>query len=175
MRPDPTECAPYYHRYIERVPDGDVVSHLSEQFPVTRALLERCPGEQETRGYAPGKWSVRESVGHLIDAERVFAHRALWFARSAPAELPGMEQDDWIGPSGAQERPLSELLDEWQAVRAANVRFFDALGEREMARTGRASGVEFTVRSLAWIIAGHELHHRALFETAYGLGREGPG
>ena len=170
-RPDPTEYAEYYHRYVERVPDGDIVRTLEEECAETCALLAATPSDKETFRYAPGKWSVRESLGHVIDAERVFAGRALWIARTPSTGLPSMEQDDWALASNAGSRSLADLLEEWRAVRAATVEFFRGLDEVQMAAAGIASDVRFTVRSFPWIIAGHELHHRMLFRDAYNLNR----
>lgn len=152
------------------VPDGDVVETLSREWRTTRALLEAVPAERETYAYAPGKWSVRDVVGHLVDVERTFAFRGLWIARGAPGELPSFAQDEWADVHGAASRPLAELVEEWGAVRRATVLLFGSLDEEAGARTGRASGYTFRARSFPWIIAGHELHHRALLGRDYGIG-----
>lgn len=169
-RPDRSEYADYYDRYVALVPEGEIVETLEREFPISRALLETAMPEKESWAYDEGKWTVRESVGHVIDAERVFAGRALWIARDPDIELPSMEQDRWAAASNARERPLGDLLDEWDATRRATVAMIRALDARALARTGVASGVSFTVRSFPWIIAGHELHHRKLFRERYGLG-----
>lgn len=166
-RPDPSEHAPYYSVYIDRVPDGDVVATLTAQMQATQALLTDVPPERETFRYAPGKWSLRDVVGHLIDVERTFALRALWFAREAGSPLPAFEQDEWAERSNAGERPLAELMAEWAAVRDAGVHMFRSFGADVAKRVGVASGLEFTVRSIPWIIVGHELHHRRLIEERY--------
>jgi hypothetical protein len=166
-RPAPDEYAEYYHRYVMLVPDGDVLDTLASQFDATLAPLRRVPPERETWAYAPDKWTIRQSLGHVIDAERVFAGRALWMARAPRTALPSMEQDAWVEHSPDVGRPLAGLLDEWSAVRAATLELFRGLDADSFARVGTASGVRFTVRSLAWVIAGHELHHRALFRERY--------
>jgi hypothetical protein len=171
-RPDRSEYAEYYDRYVSLVPDGDVVEMLTLQLPVTLRLLEAVPAEREAWAYEPGKWSFREVVGHLADGERVFADRALWIARSPDTPLPSMEQDAWAVLSPARDRPLRDLMDEWTATRAATVALVRGLDERALARVGTASGVRFTVRSFPWIIAGHELHHRRLLRERYGLGAD---
>lgn len=166
-RPDPSEHAPYYSTYIGRVADGDILETLERQMEATQAVLRDVPADRETFAYAPGKWSLREVVGHLIDVERTFALRALWFARAAGTPLPAFEQDEWAERSNAGERPLSELLAEWASVRDSNVRMFRGLSPDVAERVGVASGFDFSVRSIAWIIAGHELHHRRLIEERY--------
>ncbi len=159
-RPEPGEHAEYYRRYIDLVPDGDVLETLIHQLGDTLTLLQTVPEERERFRYAPGKWSIREVVGHVIDTERVFTHRALAMARSEGVELPGMDQDEWARGSNAGERPLDDLCAEWGALRRANVHMFATLGPDAGLRRGFASGYEFSVRSFPWIIAGHELWHR---------------
>ena len=169
-RPDATEHADYYSRYIELVPDGDILETLRDQLGDTLSLLQSVPEERETYRYAEGKWSIREVVGHLLDTERLFAFRALAMARSDGVDQPGMDQDEWAANSSAAERPLGDLAQEWAALRRANVHMFAVMGEATGARRGRASGYDFTVRSFPWIIAGHELWHRRLLERDYLAG-----
>ena len=168
-RPADGEFAEYYGRYVGLVPDGDIAGTLARQFDVTRSLLDPVPPDREEYRYAEGKWSVREVVGHLVDTERVFALRALWVARAADGEQPGMEQDDWAATANAAARPLPDLVEEWAALRRSNVLMFRGFAAPAWLRRGRASGVEFTARALAWIVAGHELHHRAGLRRDYGL------
>ncbi len=167
LRPLPGDCAPYYERYISLVPEGDIHELLGTEHRRSLALLGAVPAERETFRYAPGKWSLREVVGHVTDAERVFAYRALHFARSDGAPLPSMEQDEWGAASNAAERPLPELAAEWAAVRAATLSFFRGLHPEAWGRRGVASGNPFTVASLAYIILGHELYHRRGLEDRY--------
>lgn len=168
-RPDRSEYDEYYDRYASLVPDGDIADILSTQISDTLALLETVPADRETWAYAPGKWSFREGVGHLVDVERVFAARTLWIARDPETGQPSMDQDLWAANSTARDRPLRELLDEWAAVRVATVALVRGLDAESLARVGTASGLRFTVRSFPWIIAGHELHHRRLLRERYGL------
>jgi len=172
-RPDPSEHAPYYSRYIDLVPDGDLVRTLATQGEETRARLASVPPERETYRYAPGKWSLRQVVGHLIDTERLFAFRSLWFARGAGSPLPGMEQDEWAEVSDAADRPLAELLGEWAAVRRDTLALLGGYDEAAWARSGVASDNPMSVRACGWIIAGHELWHRRGLERDYGVGAEG--
>jgi len=166
-RPESGEHSPYFSRYIDLVPDGDIVDALMYQLGETLRLLQEVPPERETHRYAAGKWSVREVVGHLIDVERVFAFRAIAIARSDGVDLPSMEQDEWAARSNAHERPLDELASEWASLRRANVDMFTSFGEGVGLRRGRVGGNEITVRSLPWIIAGHELWHREVLAKDY--------
>lgn len=168
-RPAPSECDVYYHRYTSLVADGDVIATLEREFPRTRALLETVPPARESWAYEPGKWTIREVVGHLADTERVLAGRALWIARDPATPLPSMEQNVWASNSNARRRPLRELLDEWASVRAATLTLVRSFDAEALTRVGTASGMRFTVRSFAWIIAGHELHHRKLLQERYGV------
>ncbi len=166
-RPQPGEHAEYYSRYVARVPDGDILETLRDQLGDTLALLQSVPPERETYRYAEGKWSLREVVAHLVDTERVFAYRALTIAREDGADLPSMDQDVWVESARADERRLEDLGQEWAALRRANIHMLAAMDAEQAARTGRASGYEITVRSLPWIIAGHELWHRDIIEREY--------
>jgi len=168
-RPEPGEHDDYYTRYIELVPDGDIVETLAGQLGETLALLQGVSPERETFRYAPDKWSIREVVGHLIDVERMFAFRAMNMTRAGGVQLPGMDPDVWARNSNAERRPLDDLAGEWGALRRAHVHLFATLGPDAGERRGIASGREFTVRSFPWIMAGHELWHRALLVKDYGV------
>ena len=168
-RPEDGDYNPFYQRYVERVPDGDIVDTLSDQFADTRRLLEAVTPEQETFRYADGKWSVREVVTHLIDTEAMFAGRILWFARQPDIELPGMDQDLWVATSGGADRPMDELIHDFAAVRAQTIRLLKSLPESAWGHRGVASGYPVTVRAIAWIIAGHERTHRAALKRDYGI------
>lgn len=166
-RPAEGEYAPYYGRYVDRVPDGDIVVTLKDQLGDTLAILGGVPEERETYRYAEGKWTLREVVGHLVDAERVFGYRALAMAREDGVDLPGMDQDEWAAASGANGRALEELCGEWMALRRANVHMFASMTAEQGTRTGMASGNPFTVRCFPWLIAGHELWHRERIQRDY--------
>lgn len=166
-RPDPGEYNEYYARYIGLVPDGDVVDTLTREMRTTQELLASVPADKEEYRYAEGKWSLREVVGHLIDTERLFSFRALWFVRTGGGELAGMDQEVWARASSAGSRPLAELAEEWAALRRANVLMFGSFSPEDAVRRGVASGFEVTVRALPWMIAGHELYHRARLRRDY--------
>ena len=164
---NPSEYEPFYQTYVGLVPEGEISEILSSQIADTLGLLDSVPAELEVYRYEPGKWSLREVVGHVIDAERVFSFRALAFARGDSAPLPGMDQLQYAEGSDAGERPLAELVAELAAVRAATVALFRSFSADAWSRRGIASGCSFTVRSFSFIIAGHELHHRAGLEKNY--------
>jgi hypothetical protein len=170
-RPSPNEFAPYFARYIDLVPNGDIVETLTLQLGETLGLLQAVTPELETYRYAEGKWSIREVVGHLIDVERVFAFRAIAIARSDGVDLPSMEQDAWASRSNAGSRPLDDLAQEWAAVRRSGLHMFDTLPAGAAERRGVGGGNPFTVRSLAWVTAGHELWHRERLARDYLGGR----
>ncbi len=167
MKPEKGEFLPYYERYIDLVGSGDVLDTLSRQMAETQALLRSLPASVATYRYAPGKWSVNEVIGHLIDSERIFAARALRFARNDPTALPGFEQDDYVGNSSFDSYPLGELASELGTVRESTLFLFKHLEEDAWMRRGTANGAEVSVRALAYIIAGHELHHRGILRARY--------
>ncbi len=166
-RPGADEHAPYYGLYVRQVPEGGVLEILAEEVGRTVALLTPLDEAQAAFRYASGKWSVKEVVGHLIDVERVFAQRALHFARRDRAPLPSMEQDDWVEAGRFNRRTLASLLDEFTTVRQATLAMFHGFDPEAWPRRGIASDVGFTVRSLPHIIAGHEIHHRNVLATKY--------
>lgn len=167
VRPGDDEFLAYYARYVDRVPDGDVLDHLAGQIGEVREHLGALSEEQAGFRYAPGKWSVREVLGHMMDVERVMSHRALRFARADATPLPGFDENTWIAPAGFDGRSLGSLLDEAEAVRAATLALFRNLPDEAWSRGGEANGAHVTVRALAWIIAGHERHHLTLIEERY--------
>jgi uncharacterized damage-inducible protein DinB len=168
-RPHASEYAEYYATYIRQVPDGDILATLAAQIEDTASRLSHLPAGRETFRYAPGKWSVRDVVGHMVDVERLFAFRALWFARNAEGALPSMDQESWAASSNAGDRPLADLVAEFRTARAATLTLFASFDAEICLRRGVASGNPFTVRSLAWMIAGHENHHKAGLIRDYGI------
>lgn len=166
-RPAADEYAPYYSRYIEAVPDGEVLMLLRDQLAETEALLREFRGDRGDHRYAPGKWSVKEVVGHVADTERIFAYRALRFARGDRTPLPGYEQDDFVRGGNFSARALPEIAGELRSVRMASITLFAGLSEEALLRRGPANNVEFSVRALAWIIAGHERHHAKILRERY--------
>lgn len=166
-KPDKSEYVPYYERYIELVQGEDILKFLSAQIDSTVWYLRTLSDTQGDFRYAPDKWCVKEVVGHMIDTERVFAYRALSIARQDKASLPGFEQDDWVRTAGSGGQQLAELTSEFECVRRSNLYFFQHLERDAWQRRGIASGREFTVRAIAYIIAGHERHHLQILQTKY--------
>jgi hypothetical protein len=166
-KPESDEYAPYYEKYISLVPDQDILTTLEAQGPQTAALLSAREEQEGNFRYAPGKWSLKESLGHVIDAERVFAYRALRIARNDKTPMEGFEQDDYVkfGPFG--QSSLAALIEEFASVRTATLSLFRGLDEDAWTRRGVANKNEVTVRAIAYIIAGHELHHRRIFLEKY--------
>ncbi len=159
-RPGTDEHHAYFATYIRQVPDGDVVATLRAGVDETAALLAGQPEATGDVQAAPGKWTIREILGHVVDTERAFGFRAFWFARSGAGALPSFEQDEFAAASRPASRTLQSLFDEWRAVRASLVALLESLNEEESRRPGIAGGNPFTARALAWIAAGHEIHHR---------------
>lgn len=165
-RPLPGEFNPYYDKYVSLVPSGNVVGLLEQQPPETVALFKSLSAKADFR-YAPGKWSVKEMLGHLNDTERIMSYRALRIARGDKTPLAGFEQDDYIRDGNFGQRTLADLLDEFLAVRQATVALFRHVDAESGARTGVANNSPASVRALAYIIAGHELHHRKVLQEKY--------
>lgn len=166
-QPDPTEYAPYYRGYISLVPPGDIIATLSRQLDDTVAQLGSISEAQGESRYAPDKWSVKELIGHVIDSERIFVYRALRFARGDQTPLPGFEQDGYVSNAAFDECRVSDLAIEFEHVRRGNLHLFQNLPDGAWLRRGAANNSEVTVRALAHIIAGHELHHMTILRTKY--------
>jgi uncharacterized damage-inducible protein DinB len=165
-RPESSEYASYYGKYVSLVPEGDILVTLERQLTDTLALLAPREADGDFR-YAPGKWSVKEALGHVMDTERIFSYRALRIARNDKTPLAGFEQDDYVKYGPFAQSSLTGLLQEFTSVRNATLALFRALDEAAWTRRGVASNNEVTVRALAYMIAGHELHHRGIFLQKY--------
>jgi uncharacterized damage-inducible protein DinB len=171
-RPQPGEYAPYYDRYISLVEGEDILNTLDQQR--SRMMLLLC-GRDDDDGdfrYAPEKWSAKEVLGHVCDAERVFAYRGLRIARADATPIEGFEQDDYVRNGPFANRPLEDLVEDFIAVRRATLSLLRNLDEAAWSRRGIANQNEVTVRALAYIIAGHELHHRRVLEEKYFASRQ---
>ncbi|MGE3174338.1 MAG: DinB family protein [Planctomycetota bacterium] len=168
-RPGRDELPEYHARYVALVPDGDLLTQLRRTGEATAAALATLGDAGAAHRYAADKWSVKQVLGHLIDGERVFGFRALSFARGEAAVLPDMDQEAWMRLAGFDARPLERLVAEFRAVRAATLLQFGSFDAAAARRRGRASTFEFSARSLGWIVAGHELHHRAILRERYGV------
>jgi len=168
-KPAENEYASFYARYVALVPEADILGVLEQQTQAIGRLAGSVGAEKETYRYAPGKWSVREVFGHLVDGERVFGYRAFCFSRGEQAALPGFDENQYVAVAGADRIPIAELADEFAAVRASNLAFLRRLSGAEAARVGTASGKPISVRALAYIMAGHPRHHLAVLRERYGV------
>jgi len=169
-RPAADEFAPFYASYVARVADDeDVLAALTNQLHEILARLAEIPESQGEHRYAPGKWSIKEVVGHLADSERIFAYRALRFARGDRTALPGFDENEYVPAMAAAARTLADHIAEWGDVRRATLSLFRHLPADAWQRRGPASGKPVSVRALAYIIAGHVRHHVEVLETRYGV------
>lgn len=166
-RPDPGEYHEYYGMYTSQVPEGDVLETLARELEDTLTLLRPLSEEKALYRYAPEKWSIKQLIGHLTDTERIFATRALAFARGDPAPYPSFEQDDYVARTDFDARSVSSLVGELEHLRRANLHLFRSLSPEEVMRRGIASGREFTARSIPFILAGHEIHHKRVLREKY--------
>ena len=169
-RPTAGEYAPYFERYIARVPEDDVLPVLERQRAELHRVFDSIP---ETRGgfrYAPGKWTVRELLGHVIDTERIFAYRALCISRGETTPLPGFEQDPYVANAGHDRWTLAELIEDFETVRRSNLAMLTHLDEAAVRRVGTSSGHPTSVRAIAYILAGHLRHHLGVLAEKYGIG-----
>jgi len=165
--PDRTEAAEYYFTYINQVGDGDICAILEAQVEETVAFLGGISDERSLHRYAPDKWSIRQAVGHVNDAERLFLSRAFWFARGFDTPLPSFDQTTAVSNARSDERSWASHIDEFRTIRGATVGFFKNLPEDAWMKRGVASGNPFTVHALAYIIAGHLAHHAVIVRERY--------
>ena len=165
-RPQTTDYRSYYARYIDLVPEEDVLAAMQQQAEVTARQILHFAGNGDAR-YAPDKWTVKQVVGHMIDAERVFGQRALFIARNDPAELPRFKPEDWVRDSDFGTCSLESLLEEFHVVRQGHELFFRHLAIPAWERRGKTGGNSITVRALAHIMLGHERAHLQVLQERY--------
>lgn len=167
-RPGADEYAPFFEDYLARVgPGEDVLEVLAGQLELVPARFGRVPEASGGYRYAPGKWSIKEILGHLSDTERIFAYRALRLARGDAAPLPGFDENAYAPASGADARTLADLVAEWTDVRRATLSLFRHLPAAAWVRRGTASGHPASVRALAYATAGHVRHHLSVLDERY--------
>jgi len=168
-RPESDEIPAHFVGYIGRVPESDPVAVLAAQIDVTAALLRGLSDTDALKRYAPGKWSIKEIVGHLADTERIMAYRALRIARGDETPLPGFDENAYVPPAKFDARPLSDLVAELRTTRAATLALFRSFDDDAWRRRGTASGKPISVRAIGYMIPGHERHHVEILRTRYGL------
>ena len=169
MRPAPTEYSPAFAPYLALVTEDDVLSAIEQQSSATQKLLSSLDESRAAFRYETGKWSVKEVVGHMVDAERIMGWRALAIARGETQPLPGFEEDDYVRNAKFDDWRLGDLAEAYALGRRANIVFFRNLPEEAWDRRGTANGSPVTVRALAWIIVGHERHHLNVLRERYRL------
>jgi uncharacterized damage-inducible protein DinB len=167
IRPAPDEFLAYFATYVDLVPDGDIIQSLAMQRAETLALIRSLSEEQGDKRYAPDKWSIRELIGHVIDSERIFVYRALRFSRLDLANIEGFDEKDYAANGPYAHVTLADLGEEFNSVRRSTVHFFGNLDEKMMSSRGTAGDGQVSVRALAWITAGHEIHHCSILKTRY--------
>jgi hypothetical protein len=167
LPPEASEYSPYYGKYIALVRGTDLIGALEAQIPESLAVFHGIGDEKALHCYAPGKWSIKEVLGHLTDAERIFAYRALRFARNDARPLLGFDQDPYVAAAGSDARPWSDMIAEFEHVRRASILLFRGFSPEAAMRAGVASDASVTVRALGYIIAGHELHHMGILRERY--------
>jgi uncharacterized damage-inducible protein DinB len=166
-RPDSDEYAPYYGTYINEVTGADALPALIAQRTSTATFLAGIPETKAGYRYAPGKWSLREVIGHLSDSERIFAYRLLRFARGDETPLASFDENAYVPAGEFERRSLADVAREFAAVRDATLALMSGLDEAMLARRGVASGKIMSARAMAWVIAGHETHHLRVVRERY--------
>jgi hypothetical protein len=161
------ECPTFYRRYLNQLPKAPVLDLLASQAEELATLLERVGEDGAGYRYAPGKWTIRDVAGHLADAERIFAYRALRFARHDPAPLSGFDENEYVRSADFERRPLHSIARELHYMRQANLELFRSFDTAELLRRGMANGQEISVRALIAVIAGHERHHLRILGERY--------
>lgn len=170
-RPNDTEYAPYYGKYIALVPESDIRPALAGQVDVVRHVAASVTRDRETFRYGPDKWSIREVFGHLSDAERVFGYRAAGISRGDGTPFPSFDENMYVAQSRFDHSPLDVLLEEFVHLRAANRIVLDRLDAAGWRLAGTASGYTVSVRALAYMMVGHVRHHLAILHDRYGVPR----
>ena len=167
-KPAPGEYPDYADMYINLLPnDGLLLRHLEQNLRATKDLIQSLPSEKLLYRYANNKWTIKEVLVHIIDDERIYAYRALCFARGEKTPLPGFEQNDYAANSGANNRDIGNIMDEYEAVRRSTIALFNGFTDGDLVKTGIANDSQASVRALGWHLAGHELHHINLIREKY--------
>lgn len=166
-RPLPSDYPEYYQRYVDAVLGDDVLEVLADQVDAVMSMFTTMDEARTLYRYADGKWSVREVLGHILDSERIFGMRALCIARGEQQPLPGFDENTYVVNALFDERSVESILDEWQALRISNLIMFQSFDDDAWSRVGTANNKSTTVNALAWIIAGHTVHHLNILRDRY--------
>jgi|WetSurMetagenome_2_1015567.scaffolds.fasta_scaffold28494_3 hypothetical protein len=166
-RPTPEEYSEYYNQYLNLIKDGDIINILEEQSSYIQKFISSIPEEKGDSTYGFGKWTIKEVFGHLIDTERILTHRILKIVRGDKQPSSGYDQDDYVKKAKYYKRTLKEIADEMLLLRAADLKFFQYFDDEDLMQRGIANDMEFSVRALLYILAGHELYHINFIKENY--------
>ena len=166
-KPDPSEYNPYFERYVGKVSDGDILETLFSQRGTFVDFLDTIGEDRSSLRYSPEKWSIKQVVGHIVDTERIFGARALAIVRGERAPLPSFEQDDYVAEANFDDRALVSLAAEFESLRRSHLALFGSFDDQLWLRRGMAGGNEVSVRAIAWILAGHLIHHEGVLRERY--------
>lgn len=169
-RPAPADFPAFYHRYVEQAVGADMFEAMRAAQEKMHQVLGGVAADRGNFRYGPDKWSIKEVLQHVIDAERIFAYRALRFSRNDATELPAFEENDYAPASQADRRTLKDLLHEYDVVRESSLLLFQSIPPEAIDRSGIANGRSITVRAIGWVIAGHSNHHATVLLERYGVG-----
>jgi uncharacterized damage-inducible protein DinB len=167
QRPAPDEHAPFYAGYVAEAPNGDLVDTMTAQGSRLLQVFRAIPESRGAHRYAEGKWSIKDVVQHLCDAERIFSYRLLRFARADATNLPGFDEGIYARQAGADGRTVADLAEEFAAIRRATIALITPLDDVAMSRRGTANDTPASARALAWIMAGHAEHHARILKERY--------
>lgn len=166
-KPGPAEHAPFYQRYIDAIPADNLMQALLDSLSAFKELVKRLPPGSGDYSYAPGKWTIKDVLQHMIDTERVMAYRGLRFARNDATPLPGFEEDDYARHASTTSRTIDDLTVEMEIVRGSSILLYQTLSEEALLRQGAANGQPCSARATGWIIAGHMMHHIEVINERY--------
>ena len=169
MRPSATDYAPSHAAYVDLVPEEEILEVMERQTVDTQKVLSSLDDTRASHRYAEGKWSIKQVLGHLVDAERVFGYRAMAIARGEKNPLPGFDENEYVDHASFDTWKLGDLVEAYALMRRSNVLFFRNLADEAWDRRGVANDSPVSVRGIAWVIVGHERHHRAVLHERYGL------
>jgi hypothetical protein len=166
-KPAPNEYPAYFETYLQRLPETDILALLESQVETLLQIFENLEEAETEKGYAEGKWSLKELMQHMLDTERILAYRALCFARNDQNMLPGFDEDMYAFNSDANRRKIADIIAEYRLQRQSTILLFKSFSPEMIERYGKANNVTYNVRSLAWVIAAHENHHLHIIQTRY--------
>lgn len=166
-RPTTNDYASFYHNYVMQVQEDDLSAAMQQQESILESFLRSIPEEKADYAYAEGKWTVKQLIQHMIDAERIFTYRALWFARQSPAPLSGFDENEYAAIADVSKRSLESLCNEFMAVRKSSEFLYNSFSQKELMTSGIANNNSITVNAIGFVTLGHFLHHKKIMEERY--------